>query len=606
MSKRYLSGRVKRTPQDQLKNNDRYLGLEQAEPNLSDPVYAGPVPAGQQYQLVAVPGFEGKRYWVPVGGGLIPGAISVYDEGVLVSAASSITQLNFVGAAVTAQVDVMHPSGHPGVAATVTVIPVTIGSDPPINPNHGELWWEDDIGDLCIWYDDGDSSQWVTVVASGNGGGPTGPPGPDGPPGAPGGGGPNGPPGPPGAGGPAGTPGAPGAPGDDGPPGGDGPPGPPGPAGGPPGPTGNPGPPGPPGQDGTDGTDGTTGPPGPPGPSGPDGPPGPGGNSGPPGPTGNDGPPGPPGPAGGPPGPEGPPGSPGPATPGPPGNDGPPGPPGPAGGPPGPPGPPGGDGPPGPDGDDGNPGPPGPPGSAGAIPTGVITMWSGAENAIPNGWVLCDGQNSTPDLRNRFVVGAGTGGNYSVTNTGGSANAVVVDHSHTANTSVTGAGAHTHSFSGSSSHTHPFSGSDSFSASGSHSHSFSGSASHGHSLSLSDSAHQHTSAIPAMNTVAGNQGSQSIWGSVTNSPTWGATANVSGSANSATVSISGSTSSNSVSVSGSVSISGTTGSGTASISGTTGSGGSGVSGSTSIDSTGVTATNKNLPPYYALCYIMKT
>ena len=506
MSKRYLSGRVKRTPQDQLKDNERYLGLEQAEPNLSDPIYSAGVPAGQQYQLVAVPGFEGKRYWVPVGGGLIPGAISVYDEGVLVSAASSITQLNFVGAAVTAQVDVMHPSGHPGVAATVTVIPVTIGSDPPINPNHGELWWEDDIGDLCIWYDDGDSSQWVTVVASGNGGGPTGPPGPDGPPGAPGGGGPNGPPGPPGAGGPAGTPGSPGSPGDDGPPGGDGPPGPPGPAGGPPGPPGSPG----------------------------------------------------------------------------------------------------GDGPPGPDGDDGNPGPPGPPGSAGAIPTGVITMWSGAENAIPTGWALCDGQNSTPDLRNRFVVGAGTGSNYSVDNTGGSANAVVVSHSHTANTSVSGAGAHTHSFSGSSSHTHSFSGSDSFSASGSHSHSFSGSASHGHSLSLSDSAHQHTSAIPAQNTVFGNSGTQSLWGSVTNSPTWGATANVSGSANSATVSISGSTSSESVSVSGSVSISGSTGSGTASISGTTGSGGSGVSGSTSIDSEGVTATNKNLPPYYALCYIMKT
>ena len=225
MSKRYLSGRVKRTPQDQLKDNERYLGLEQAEPNLSDPIYSTGVPAGQQYQLVAIPGFEGKRYWVPVGGGLIPGSISVYDEGTLISAASSITQLNFVGAAVTAAADPQHPSGHPGIAATVTVIPVTIGSDPPINPNHGELWWEDDVGDLCIWYNDGDTSQWVTVVASGNGGGPTGPPGPDGPPGAPGSGGPNGPPGPPGADGGAGPVGG------SGPPGSDGPPGPAGPAG---------------------------------------------------------------------------------------------------------------------------------------------------------------------------------------------------------------------------------------------------------------------------------------------------------------------------------------------------------------------------------------
>ena len=45
-------------------------------------------------------------------------------------------------------------------------------------------------------------------------------------------------------------------------------------------------------------------------------------------------------------------------------------------------------------------------------------IWSGASNAIPSGWVLCNGSNGTPDLRNRFVVGAA--GNYSVGNTGGS------------------------------------------------------------------------------------------------------------------------------------------------------------------------------------------
>ena len=51
--------------------------------------------------------------------------------------------------------------------------------------------------------------------------------------------------------------------------------------------------------------------------------------------------------------------------------------------------------------------------------TGMIILWSGAANAIPTGFVLCDGQNSTPDLRARFVVGAGDGtgdgnSNYSV------------------------------------------------------------------------------------------------------------------------------------------------------------------------------------------------
>ena len=52
-----------------------------------------------------------------------------------------------------------------------------------------------------------------------------------------------------------------------------------------------------------------------------------------------------------------------------------------------------------------------------AVPTGMIMMWSGAEADIPTGYVLCDGTNSTPDLRDRFVVGAGT--TYAVADTGG-------------------------------------------------------------------------------------------------------------------------------------------------------------------------------------------
>jgi hypothetical protein len=61
--------------------------------------------------------------------------------------------------------------------------------------------------------------------------------------------------------------------------------------------------------------------------------------------------------------------------------------------------------------------------------TGMIMMWSGSIATIPSGWVICDGLNGTPDLRNRFVVGAG--GTYATAATGGSANAVVVSHTHT-------------------------------------------------------------------------------------------------------------------------------------------------------------------------------
>ena len=71
------------------------------------------------------------------------------------------------------------------------------------------------------------------------------------------------------------------------------------------------------------------------------------------------------------------------------------------------------------------------------FPTGGIIMWSGAANAIPQFWRLCDGTNGTPDLRNRFVIGAGD--SYAVGATGGSANAAVISHTH----SITDSG-HTH------------------------------------------------------------------------------------------------------------------------------------------------------------------
>lgn len=43
----------------------------------------------------------------------------------------------------------------------------------------------------------------------------------------------------------------------------------------------------------------------------------------------------------------------------------------------------------------------------GGVPKGGIIMWSGSISDIPKGWALCDGTNGTPNLQNRFVLGAG-------------------------------------------------------------------------------------------------------------------------------------------------------------------------------------------------------
>jgi len=64
-----------------------------------------------------------------------------------------------------------------------------------------------------------------------------------------------------------------------------------------------------------------------------------------------------------------------------------------------------------------------------AVPAGGIIIWSGSQASIPTGWLLCNGSSSTPDLRDRFIVGAGS--TYAVNASGGSANAILVSHTHT-------------------------------------------------------------------------------------------------------------------------------------------------------------------------------
>lgn len=142
--------------------------------------------------------------------------------------------------------------------------------------------------------------------------------------------------------------------------------------------------------------------------------------------------------------------------------------------------------------------------------TGMIMLWYGTVATIPTGWYLCNGSNSTPDLRNKFVIAAdadsGGAAKTTVTGTatqsGGSADLVVVSHTHVA----TDAG-HTHGYTQTNSNNVAFS--------------------------------------PAAN--AANSGTTS----------------------------------------------GTTASGTANI-------------TNAVPAGSVAGTNQNLPPYYALCYIMKS
>lgn len=82
------------------------------------------------------------------------------------------------------------------------------------------------------------------------------------------------------------------------------------------------------------------------------------------------------------------------------------------------------------------------------IPTGFIAMWTGT--VAPNGWVLCDGSNGTPDLRGRFVLGQGQGTgltNRILNSVGGTETHLLTaleipTHTHTGTT--TSDGTHTH------------------------------------------------------------------------------------------------------------------------------------------------------------------
>jgi hypothetical protein len=126
-------------------------------------------------------------------------------------------------------------------------------------------------------------------------------------------------------------------------------------------------------------------------------------------------------------------------------------------------------GPQGPQGIQGETGPEGPqgiqgiqgiPGDGGGAPAGLIAMWYGLLSAIPSGWLLCDGQNGTPDLRSKFVKGSAAGVDPGAT--GGALththdNHAALTHSGTA---VAAHASHTHDYTQVINHTHTVSVTD--------------------------------------------------------------------------------------------------------------------------------------------------
>ena len=87
-----------------------------------------------------------------------------------------------------------------------------------------------------------------------------------------------------------------------------------------------------------------------------------------------------------------------------------------------------------------------------SVPSGVIMMWSGSNSSIPSGFVLCNGSNGTPDLRDRFVVGSGS--TYATGATGGASTVTLTssqmpahNHSATSVSTVTDPG-HSHTYKG--------------------------------------------------------------------------------------------------------------------------------------------------------------
>jgi microcystin-dependent protein len=230
-----------------------------------------------------------------------------------------------------------------------------------------------------------------------------------------------------------------------------------------------------------------------------------------------------------------------------------------------------------------------------SIPSGLIAVWSGSVASIPAGWVLCNGANGTPDLRDRFVVGAGT--TYAVDATGGAntvtlATTEIPGHTHTVSGTTASDGSHTHNVSGNTSNT------------GAHTHNVSGNTSntgdHAHNGSTSNTgAHQHN--FTTFNYISPAGFNNGTGGGNTAASNNQITASAGAHSHNFTTANAGA---HSHTLSGTAD---SAGAHSHTISGTTDSAGAHThTFSTTSGSTGGGSAHENRPPFYALAYIMKT
>lgn len=86
-----------------------------------------------------------------------------------------------------------------------------------------------------------------------------------------------------------------------------------------------------------------------------------------------------------------------------------------------------------------------------SFPAGGIIMWSGTVANVPSGWYLCDGNNGTPNLVDRFIVGSATdsGATHDIGDTGGAnsltlAEGNIPSHTHSFSATTSSDGSHNH------------------------------------------------------------------------------------------------------------------------------------------------------------------